>query len=127
MGFGRVTKYWPISLHDIKNKNILSSLRKSLEETSDNTRLLDQTQISENETNLIHAWDEAVEFASCKYDDEDHNLITNNCHAHVSTALNRLQFKGISYWNTVLLMFYLVIYGKFVRYSTNKILWKVIL
>jgi len=40
---------------------------------------------------------------------------SNNCHSHVARALNNLQFKQITYWNTVVLICYMIRYGQFVR------------
>lgn len=122
MGFGRVTKYWRISLNDIKNTSFLRDLVHEETEHQDEDHItLDAGRLNRNNSDmLIKAWDDAVEFASGKYQYEDHNLITNNCHAHVATALNRLHFRNITYWNTVLIMIYLMIYGKFVRYAACK-------
>jgi hypothetical protein len=120
MGFGRVTKYWRISLKDINHTPLLSGIVRADAPHEDHESVtMDGDHIKNGEdTSLVQSWDEAVEHASGKYRYEDHNLITNNCHAHVATSLNRLHFRDITYWNTVLIMLYLVIYGKYVRYGT---------
>lgn len=92
MGFGRVTKYWHVNLNDIRNNP------------------------SGTPEGAIQAWDEAVREASCKYDGENHQLCCNNCHDHVSNALNRLAFKGKTNWGTASLTWYLIFNGKFGRY-----------
>lgn len=113
MGFGRVTKYWKVSLKDIKASPVLSAVAsRSAEEEP-----LGLGKNGNDNASLIQFWDDSVEFASGKYRYEEHNLITNNCHAHVATSLNRLNFRGITYWNTLLIMIYLMIYSKFVRYA----------
>ena len=119
MGFGRVTKYWRISLDDIKRTPLINGVESANPHHIENEASADDihSMANTNENMLVQAWDDAVEFASGKYRYENHNLIANNCHAHVSTSLNRLHFRDITYWNTVLLMLYLVIYGKYVRYG----------
>lgn len=41
---------------------------------------------------------------------------SNNCHSHVATALNDLNFKGIRYWNTFLLILFMMFNSSFVKY-----------
>jgi len=91
MGFGSVTKYAPIDLHHTKNFSDMNT--------------------------AVRDWDEAVNGASRQYEHMSHNLILNNCHAHVATVLNNLEYRGITYWNTVLLILYMVWKGKFVSSS----------
>jgi len=91
MGFGSVTKFAPVNLHLIKGYTDMNS--------------------------AVRSWDDAVDNASKKYDNLSHNLILNNCHAHVATVLNSLEYRGITYWNTVLLILYMCWQGKFVSSS----------
>lgn len=100
MGFGKVTKYWKINLKDIESNFLGSNLSATV-----------------NDDEIISVWDNCIESASSKYDQENHNLISNNCHSHVATALNICNFKRITYWNTFLLIIYMAIYGKYVRYN----------
>jgi len=93
-GFGRVTKYIRVDLHDFANLRRFSG--------------------DESSEEAIKAWDDAIEKASSDYDKMSHNLILNNCHAHVGTALNTLKYKGITYWNTLLLIMLMSYKGKFV-------------
>ena len=49
-----------------------------------------------------------------------HNLCCDNCHSHVAMALNLMQYNRSSSWNMVKLCFFMLIYGKFTRYFTDK-------
>jgi hypothetical protein len=86
--FGAVTKYWPISARELSTDRI-----------------------------TVEAWDRAIEESSCAYDEMMHNLICNNCHSHVARALNNLRFKQVTYWNTVVLICYMIRYGQFVSFG----------
>jgi hypothetical protein len=46
------------------------------------------------------AWDNAVTSADSAFEGMTHNLFTNNCHSHVATALNHLNYEG-KHWNMV--------------------------
>ena len=120
MGFGRVTKYWRISLKDIRSTSFLNNIARAAQESGEAEHLMtDARAVGDNgDETLIRAWDESIELASGKYRYEDHNLLANNCHDHVSEALRRINFKGTTRWNTVTLTVYLMLYGKFVRYET---------
>jgi len=91
MGFGTVTKYWRISLADINNPGTIKE--------------------------GAAAWDKAIETSSNAYDGMMHNLICNNCHSHVSMCLNQLQFKGSRNWNTLFMIIYMVLFGKYVSWT----------
>lgn len=120
MGFGRVTKYWRISLKDIKSTSFLNSIARAAQEAGESQNLMaDARSIDadgDGDDTLIRAWDESIELSSGKFRYENHNIIANNCHDHVSEALRRTNFRGTSMWNTVTLTFYMMLYGKFVRY-----------
>lgn len=60
------------------------------------------------------AWDHAVDVASSIYRHRDHNIVTENCHHHVSMALNMVEYKGFKHWNPVTLAIYFMLRGKFV-------------
>ncbi|KAK3104883.1 hypothetical protein FSP39_012347 [Pinctada imbricata] len=60
-------------------------------------------------------WDRAVSEASEVYKHRMHNLCCDNCHSHVATALNLMNYDGSSSYNMVKLAFYMLIYGKYVR------------
>eukprot|EP01122_Echinamoeba_exundans_P017440 TRINITY_DN9211_c0_g1_i1.p1 TRINITY_DN9211_c0_g1~~TRINITY_DN9211_c0_g1_i1.p1 ORF type:complete len:200 (+),score=29.65 TRINITY_DN9211_c0_g1_i1:22-621(+) len=89
MGFGVATKYWRVKASDIPGAS----------------------------ADWVRQWDDAVQNASCQYDKEVHNLICNNCHSHVAVALNQLKFKNITYWNTLMLIIYMSLNGKFVSWG----------
>lgn len=121
MGFGRVTKYWQIRLKDIKSTSFLHAIARAAQEAGEAERLMpdgiDRSIEESEEDTLIRAWDESIELASGKYRHENHNLLANNCHDHVSESLRRINFKGTTRWNTVTLTLYLMLYGEFVRYE----------
>lgn len=121
MGFGRVTKYWRISLKDIKSTSFLHSIARAAQEAGETEHLVaNNSSIEEGEDDtLVRAWDESIELASGKYRYENHNLLANNCHDHVSESLRRINFKGTTHWNTITLTIYLMLYGKFVRYEAH--------
>ena len=60
-------------------------------------------------------WDAGVTEASDIYKGRMHNLCCDNCHSHVATALNLMQYEGNQNWNMVVLAFKMLLYGKFVR------------
>ncbi|XP_023025596.1 transmembrane protein 222-like [Leptinotarsa decemlineata] len=64
----------------------------------------------------ISGWDAAVTEASEIYKGRMHNLICDNCHSHVATALNLMKYNGSSNWNMVKLAFSMIVYGKFVSF-----------
>jgi len=86
-GFGVVTRYLPVTM--------------------------DQLKVEEG--NKLKRWDAAIENASKKYEGMMHNLIMNNCHSHVATALNELEYRDHTQWNTLLLIILVFFAGKNVR------------
>jgi len=59
-------------------------------------------------------WDRAISDASEEYKHRMHNLLCDNCHSHVSMALNQMRYKGCSNWNMVNVCLLMLINGKFV-------------
>jgi hypothetical protein len=131
MGFGPATKYWRVDSSSFNFKKIggqqsdtvsasTSSLSPSsslpTEEGLQSVALVGPALSSSHteEAWWIDQWDRAIEDASNHYDHEMHNLFCNNCHSHVALALNALHFRGITRWNTALLILYMAWYGKFV-------------
>eukprot|EP00026_Physarum_polycephalum_P017682 Phypoly_transcript_18988.p1 GENE.Phypoly_transcript_18988~~Phypoly_transcript_18988.p1 ORF type:complete len:180 (+),score=13.52 Phypoly_transcript_18988:160-699(+) len=97
-GFGAVAKYWRIDP------------RKDIKYILDGRDERD-------------AWDKAVESSSQCYESMTHNLICNNCHAHVAKALNQLEFRGITHWNTFLLILFMMIHSKYVSWGRLLYTW----
>ncbi|CAG9836754.1 unnamed protein product [Diabrotica balteata] len=62
----------------------------------------------------VSSWDAAVTEASDIYKGRMHNLCCDNCHSHVATALNLMQYDNSSSWNMVKLAFLMLIHGKYV-------------
>ncbi|XP_028143262.2 transmembrane protein 222 [Diabrotica virgifera virgifera] len=62
----------------------------------------------------VSSWDAAVTEASDIYKGRMHNLCCDNCHSHVATALNLMQYENSSSWNMVKLAFLMLIHGKYV-------------
>ncbi|KAB0805716.1 hypothetical protein PPYR_02686 [Photinus pyralis] len=61
-------------------------------------------------------WDRAITEASDIYKERMHNLFCDNCHSHVATALNLMQYNNSSNWNMVKLAFLMLVYGKYVSF-----------
>ncbi|XP_043270114.1 transmembrane protein 222 [Venturia canescens] len=61
-------------------------------------------------------WDSGVAEASAIYQTRTHNLCCDNCHSHVATALNIMNYKSSSNWNMVKLAFFMLIHGKYVSF-----------
>ncbi len=59
-------------------------------------------------------WDAAVAKASDIYKGRMHNLFCDNCHSHVATALDLMEYEGSTKWNMVGLTFRMLFRGKFV-------------
>ncbi|KAJ8924388.1 hypothetical protein NQ315_007184 [Exocentrus adspersus] len=65
----------------------------------------------------ISGWDTAVTEASEIYKGRMHNLCCDNCHSHVATALNLMQYNNSTNWNMVKLAFLMLIHGKYVSFG----------
>ncbi|CAG5109115.1 Similar to TMEM222: Transmembrane protein 222 (Homo sapiens) [Cotesia congregata] len=64
----------------------------------------------------LAGWDAAVSEASDIYKKKMHNLFCDNCHSHVATALNLMNYDNSSNWNMVKLAFFMLIKGKYVGF-----------
>ncbi len=64
----------------------------------------------------VNGWDGAISGASDIYGGRVHNLFCDNCHSHVATALDMMEYNGKKNWNMVILAFKMLFCGKFVRY-----------
>lgn len=63
---------------------------------------LDETKIKKNkDLNLFETYDAAIVNGACIYGKQMHNLFVNNCHSHVATVLNELEYDGRTNWNQV--------------------------
>lgn len=62
----------------------------------------------------VEGWDAAVQKASDIYSERMHNLCIDNCHSHVATALDLMQYDGSNNWNMVKLALMLAFQGKYV-------------
>lgn len=65
----------------------------------------------------ITGWDRAVTEASEIYNGRMHNLCCDNCHSHVATALNLMQYDDSKNWNMVKLAFLILIHSKYVSFG----------
>ena len=59
-------------------------------------------------------WDRGVAEASEIYKHRIHNLFCDNCHSHVATALDQMQYNSRNDWNMVKLAFLMFIKGRYV-------------
>lgn len=64
-------------------------------------------------------WDDAIEEANQVYRGRMHNICCDNCHSHVSNALNRMPMHahGISKWNMVKLCFLIFFKARFLSWG----------
>ncbi|CAH1978316.1 unnamed protein product [Acanthoscelides obtectus] len=62
----------------------------------------------------VVGWDAAVTEASDIYKGRMHNLCCDNCHSHVATALNLMNYNNSSNWNMVKLAILMMVHGKYV-------------
>ncbi|KAK5647589.1 hypothetical protein RI129_002481 [Pyrocoelia pectoralis] len=69
-----------------------------------------------NATGGVSGWDRAITEASDIYKERMHNLFCDNCHSHVATALNIMQYKKSSNWNMIKLAFLMLFFGKYVSF-----------
>ncbi|KAK9719827.1 Protein of unknown function (DUF778) [Popillia japonica] len=61
----------------------------------------------------VQSWDHGVTEASEIYKGRMHNLFCDNCHSHVATALNIMNYNNSTSWNMVKLAFLTAIYSKY--------------
>ncbi|KAI0557305.1 transmembrane protein [Gracilaria domingensis] len=57
-------------------------------------------------------YDHAVIDASRTYGKRMHNLVFDNCHSHVATVLNLLEYEGYSNWNQIRVFWRIWMRGK---------------
>mmetsp|Transcript_9517 Transcript_9517/g.17300 ORF Transcript_9517/g.17300 Transcript_9517/m.17300 type:complete len:175 (+) Transcript_9517:27-551(+) len=64
-------------------------------------------------------WDDAIEEANQVYRGRMHNICCDNCHSHVSNALNRMPMEayGISKWDMVKLCFLIFFRARFLSFG----------
>ncbi|CAG9859397.1 unnamed protein product [Phyllotreta striolata] len=62
-------------------------------------------------------WDLAVTGAAVIYKNRAHNLLCDNCHSFVATALDLMNYKDSRKWNMVKLAFLMLIYSKYVSFT----------
>lgn len=62
----------------------------------------------------VAGWDQAVTEASEIYKGRMHNLCCDNCHSHVATALNLMQYGDSRGWNMVKLAIVMPFYSRYV-------------
>ncbi|GJQ65998.1 hypothetical protein Trydic_g4091 [Trypoxylus dichotomus] len=62
----------------------------------------------------VSGWDHGVIEASEIYKGRMHNLFCDNCHSHVATALNIMNYNNSTNWNMVKLALLAAIYSKYV-------------
>jgi len=61
-----------------------------------------------------YEFDRGVEKADNKFNMEEHNLFTNNCHSHVAYVLNQIRYKGKTNYNMVDIWWMLILKGKYI-------------
>ncbi|XP_030765116.1 transmembrane protein 222 isoform X2 [Sitophilus oryzae] len=68
-------------------------------------------------------WDSSIIEASEIYKTHVHNLFCDNCHSHVATALNFMQYGGSNSWNMVKLALLMAWHGKYVSFPAYVKTW----
>lgn len=66
--------------------------------------------------NMVTGWDAGVAEASEIYKTRMHNLCCDNCHSHVATALNLMQYGGSTNWNMVKLAVLMTWHARYVSF-----------
>ena len=61
-------------------------------------------------------WNRAIEKGDQRFNNEEHNLFTNNCHSHCAYVLNMMKYKGKSNYNMVDIFFMVNFKGRYVSY-----------
>jgi len=69
------------------------------------------------------AWDKGVIEASNIYKKRMHNLCCDNCHSHVATALDLMQYDNSSSWNMIKLCFLMLVYGRYCGFGAFLKTW----
>ncbi|GLE06875.1 hypothetical protein PINS_up016544 [Pythium insidiosum] len=62
----------------------------------------------------VEKWDEGVRRGCAIYETRMHNLCCDNCHSHVATCLDLMQYQGSTRWNMVTLCFWMFFCGRYV-------------
>lgn len=63
---------------------------------------LDTAKIpTRNEQSLQSTYDNSIDGGNDIYEHRTHNIFLDNCHSHVATCLNRMQYANKSDWNMV--------------------------
>jgi len=61
-------------------------------------------------------WDDSVRQASDCYSNRMHNLFCDNCHSHVSMALNLMKYNGKCNYNMISTLFFFILHSKYVSF-----------
>lgn len=105
MAFGRPTRLLRLDPNKVKkNKN-------------------NHHQNTSAEANNINIWDHSVYEASEIYKGRMHNLCCDNCHSHVCTALDLMEYDGKSNWNMVKLAFWVFFFGEYITPMRTLYTW----
>lgn len=62
-------------------------------------------------------YDAAIASANNMYCKKNHNLCFQNCHSHVATVLDDVEYLGVQRWNMVILAFWMFFGGRFVSFQ----------
>ena len=87
------------------------------------TRILRLNKNKINSTAANTSWDSAIYDASEIYKTRMHNICCDNCHSHVCTALDIMEYDGKSNWNMVKLCFWMFIFGEYVSFWRGVYTW----
>ncbi|KAL4706064.1 hypothetical protein ACJJTC_001662 [Scirpophaga incertulas] len=68
-------------------------------------------------------WDAAVVESSEIYKKRMHIIFYDNCHSHVATALNIMNYNGCKNWNMVKLALCMILYSKYVSFVSFLKTW----
>lgn len=61
-------------------------------------------------------WDKAVEQGDERYNTEEHNLFTNNCHSHCAYVLNKMKYKGRTNYTMISIWWMMCTKSKYVSW-----------
>lgn len=122
MAFGRPTRLLRLDKNKIKARSRVNGAAPANTSTR-NVEAQPQTETSAPSTNLKPiTWDSAVYEASEIYKTRMHNICCDNCHSHVCTVLEIMQYNGES-WNMVKLALLMFFTGEYVSFGRAVYTW----
>jgi len=111
----------PYFIHKSKSRTAFGPIAKyyRINPTSD----IRVTKDDQGQTKQVEKWDESIECSSQVYEGMVHMLLWNNCHSHVAMVLNKLNFRGLTHWNTFFLICFMCLFSRYVSWKRMFLTW----